>query len=343
MKHKSLISALTIATFIMLTACEEIIEFKGKETTPKIVLYAILQADSVITVNISESYSVIDNDHTPAQITDAVVRLYRDGTEVGVLSYEAPDNQPGDLREVTQSRYVSDGIKPLQGSIYRISVEVPGLKSVTAETSLPEPVPVTLSDTSIIERYDIWTYIRARVRFTDPAEDENYYMVSMRKIQGIYNGNPSLPYNPETGITIYQEDYYVDNTDEPLLNQNEDDDLFGIYYSNYFNVFTDELISGKQYDLSLRMDYSMPDTTYHEFKHFKINLISITYDLFLYLQSYSAHMQTRDDFMSEPVIVYSNVENGLGIVGAIAPSITTVEIGRYPVEGVKYRVAEPWN
>ena len=52
--------------------------------------------------------------------------------------------------------------------------------------------------------------------------------------------------------------------------------------------------------------------------------------------SLSLHHQTEGDFFAEPVFVYSNVENGLGMVGAQTNAQIIIQQGDYPVEGVNY-------
>ena len=51
-------------------------------------------------------------------------------------------------------------------------------------------------------------------------------------------------------------------------------------------------------------------------------------------------MQTNDAFITEPVLVYTNIENGLGVVGAMSSSTVTLKIGEYPVDGVTYEYSK---
>ncbi len=320
---------------LMMPSCEEIIEFKGEKTEPKIVMYALLNPDDTISVSIAKSHAVFDVRYTPSQITDAVVRLYRDGELIETLTYVPPE-PCSQCPSPEHSQYESQGIKPVPGSTYRIEAEVPGLKAVSAETSLPELVPVISIDTVTDSEYN--TFLVTKVKFADPGAAENYYRISVTRLEGHYNGDPSLPFNPEASVNVVMSDDTYSANDDPLIAPDQEEDLFGIYASNTYNVFSDELISGKEYDLTLKISYyRKPDTTHYEFAHFKIELHSITKAMYLYLRSYAAHMQTRDSFFSEPVLVYSNVTDGLGVVGAGVISMAVIEIGEYPVDGVIYQ------
>ena len=326
---------IAILTFIS-PSCVEKIEFEGDAMETKIVLYSILQPDSVITVFISKSHAVFDYKFEPVQITDAVVKLYRDGELAETLAYVAPSPQPEYHSPVLHSKYVSKGIKPVPGSTYRIEAEIPTLKTVAGETSLPDIVPIEKIDTASYKQDEMRAYLVAKVRFDDPGGRDNYYMVSGRQKNGHYNGNPAEPWYPGSSVSVTENDLYLGADDEPLIAPNLNEDPLGIY-SNNFRVFTDELIGGRQYDLTLKLSYMKPDTAHYEFSCSQIYLQSITRDLYMYLLSYSAHVEASDAYISEPVLVYTNVENGLGVVGARSFSSATIQIGRYPVEKVNYR------
>lgn len=317
-------------------SCEEIIEFKGEKTEPKIVLYAMLNADDTISVSVAKSHAVFDARYTPEQISNATVKLYRDGVLIETLTYVPP--QPCQNCPPAQySRYVSQSIRPVPGSNYRIEAEVPGLTPVSAETSLPALVPIVSLDTVTEQEGEYNTFLVTKVKFADPAATENYYRLTVTRLEGYYNGDPSVPYNPEASVNVVMSDDSYAAYADPIIAPEQEEDLFGMYISNTYNVFSDELISGREYDLMLKISYyRKPDTTRYEFVHFKIELHSITKDLFLYLRSYSAHLQTRDSFFAEPVLVYSNVTDGLGVVGSGVSTATSIEIGEYPVEGVNY-------
>lgn len=325
---------------LMMPSCEEIIEFKGEKTEPKIVLYALLNPDDTISVSLAKSHAVFDVMYTRQQITNAIVRLYRDGELIETLTYVPPEPCEHCFPP-EHSRYVSNGIKPVPGSTYRIEAEVPGLKPVSAETSLPALVPIVSIDTVTEQAGDYNTFLVTKVKFADPGATENYYRISVTRLEGHYNGDPTVPYNPEIPVRVTMSDDSYAATADPIIAPEQEEDLFGIYSSNTYNVFSDELISGQEYDLTLKISYYWkPDTTHYEFTHFKIELHTITKDMYLYLRSYAAHMQTRDSFFSEPVLVYSNVTDGLGVFGSGVISTANIEIGEYPVEGVNYQYGE---
>jgi len=323
-------------TLFFLSSCESIIEFKGEVTGPKIVIYALLQPDSLVTVSIAEGHSVFETKYEPGQITDAIVRLYNDGTLIETLAYVPPGPQPDYAPASQYSRYVSRDIKPGFGSTYMIEVEVPGLGTASGETRLPAPVPITGIDTLVKTAEWGEKHLVVKLNFRDPEGEENLYRLAARELEGMYGGDRNEPYSPEIPVSVIENDVSYGSYGEPLIAPKQEDDLFGMYMNNSYYLFTDELIAGKEYTLTMEYYLRQPDTIYYEFSHLYFMLQSVSRDLYMHLQSYSAHMQTKDNFLAEPVPVYTNITNGLGIVGAMSGSVVTLKRGDYPVEGVYY-------
>ena len=327
---------LAILTFFGVSCTEEI-SFTGEKIDPKIVIYSLLQPDSVITVSVAKSHAVFEERYVPKQITDAVVKLYRDGELIETLTWVEPEPQPEYYPVTPYSKYVSQGVKPVYGSTYRIEVEIAGMKKASGEVMLPDIVPVVSLDT--VEEMQPGGIIlkEVKVRFRDPGGINNFYRIAARTTEGIYYGDKTAPWSPEVPVTIFGSDRSYASDNDPVVNpRKEEQDLLGMEIQNTYHLFSDELISGKDYALTLEMNNRLPDTDYYEFSVFNFELQSITEDLYMYLRTSSAHMQTNDAFITEPVLVYTNIENGLGVVGALSSSRVTLKIGEYPVEGVTY-------
>jgi len=324
---------------LLSVACTEEIKFTGEKIDPKIVIYSLLQPDSVIKVSVAKSHAVFEEKYVPKQITDAMVKLYRDGELIETLTYVAPEPQPEYYSALPYSKYVSQGVKPVYGSTYRIEVEMAGMKKASGEVRLPDIIPVIGLDT--IENLPSGGNIimEAKVRFSDPGGKNNFYRISARCAEGMYYGDKSVPWSPETPVSVYVNDCsYASDNDPVITPRKEEQDLFDMQIQNTYHIFNDDLIAGKEYALTLELNHRWPDTDYYEFSLFDFELQSITEDLYMYLRTSSAHMQTNDAFITEPVLVSTNIENGLGVVGAMSSSTVTLIIGEYPVEGVTYEV-----
>lgn len=338
MKPKSIIIFLAAVALILTlsVSCETVIDYRGPDAQPKVVIYAVLQPDSLITVLVSESHSVFQLRYQSRQIPDATVRVYRDGVLLETLSYSEPSPAPDYAPRNPYSSYVSEANTPEPGSVYRVEVEVPGLPVAYGEAEVPSTVPVTITDTSSTETGYGYRELVVKFRFRDPAGEKNYYRFAASGTTGYYYGNKNEPYNPFTPVSVQRQELGYGSLSDPLIAPQQEDDIFDMYLQNTYFLFTDDLIPGREYSLRLTYSGVYPDTDYYEFLRARFCLNNITRDLYLHLQSYSAHIQTRDNFLAEPVPVYTNVVNGLGVVGASAVACDSLKIGEYPVEGVTY-------
>jgi hypothetical protein len=322
-------------------SCEKVIEFKGEALDPKIVVYSVLDPVSPVTASISVSHPVFDPEYTYEQIENAEVGLYKDGSFLEYLSYVPPVRITGYEYSPPLSTYISGSHKPVPGSTYRLEVSVSGYTPVVCEASFPTPVPIISVDTLTQTRneYD-WEYHTwlTKIRFQDPPEEDNFYRLVVRRSFGMYNGDKFFPFSADIPVIVYENEMGWIDTEDPLLVPTEEYSLFGSDVPNTFSIFSDELISGKEYELAINISQSDPpvDTSYHEFLHIKIELQSISRDLYMFLLSYEAHSTTEGAFFTEPVMVYSNVENGLGVFGTSIPSRFAILQGSYPDEGVMY-------
>ncbi len=329
------LTAVAMAALVTI-GCDTVIDYRGPETEPKVVIYALLQPDSLFVVSVSESHSVFQEKWQPRQIKNATVRVYRDDELLETLTYH--NYEPADYYYAVYpySLYTSQTNRPEFGHTYRVEVEVPGYPRAYGETVLPAPVTVEVIDTS----YAYGDYgnrqFNVKLRFRDPAGEENYYRFTAPATMGSYWGDPGQPYDPEQKIYVHINDLSYGALNDPIISPVQEDDIFDMYLHNDYYIFNDELIPGREYNLSLTYNEMIINTEYYEFMRAFFRLNSITRDLYLFLQSFSAYRQTSDNPLAEPVPVYTNVTNGLGVVGALSFTQDSLIIGEYPVEGVQY-------
>ena len=342
MKITTKIVSLTVVVLAVMihAGCERVIDYRGPETEPKAVIYALLEPDRLISVTVSESHSVFQVPWQPRQINDATVRVYRDGDLLETLAYKSPEPADENAPVSPYSLYSSVTNKPEFGHTYRIEVLIPGYPAAYGETELPDPVDVEVADTSSSDIGYGNRQLNVKLRFRDPADEENYYRFTAPATMGNYYAFPGEPYDPGQKVYIRIDDLSYGALSDPIISPMQDDDIFGIYPQNEYYVFTDELIPGKEYTLNLKYSGLNLNTENYEFLRASFRLNSITRDLYLYLQSYSVYGQTEGNPLAEPVPVYTNIINGLGIVGALSFSQDSLKIGEYPVEGVQYEMQQ---
>ncbi len=192
--------------------------------------------------------------------------------------------------QVTTFNHVGDGIYMAdyvceKGNSYTLKVSR-GNEEVSSTTHIPESVPFQLIDTATIISQDMYQstpYLRFRIKIEDPVQDVNYYMISFK--------NKGYP------ISFYTRESFVENGTDRFLN---------------YAIFSDKLINGQSRVLTLDIEtYNFME----EVNPLEIYVNAISKDMYLYYVQLSKYYEAQGGFLAEPVMVYSNIQNGLGIFG----------------------------
>jgi hypothetical protein len=285
-------------------------------TAPLIVINASISPDTLIQVTVSRSMHILDNSPI-IKLTNATVEVYEDDVLMGTLPHWKNGIFKGNLYAQI-------------GKTYTIKVTNEGLPDAEAHCTVPAAPEIVDIDTATT--YD--EYNNAEMRFSlsfrDKAGEKNYYHVfAMQR----YSYMEYDPYS-FTVDTLYQtaDTVIVDTTwgietpverFEPLWLQSEDIVVSQQLGNNYGVILSDELIEGQDCTLRFSSYMYFPGedsvTMYFYLKE-------ITEDLYRYYYSYEEHLYAKDDPFSEPVTVFSNVNNGLGIVGAFAQDVDSIKL-----------------
>ncbi len=299
----TLIAAIAIS--LLTGACTSDIDIPD-EGAPVIVVNLLAQSDSILSASITHSWPHSLHDRPDVTVSDAVATLLVNGSVSHTLTYN----------ESTRT-YVS-GYRPAQGDRIEISVTSPTYGSAYAMTEIPRKVPidnysfipVEVTDyNGIVSDGTSLTYLRTleirySITFTDPADQENYYLISGR----VYHENG--------GGTC----------SDPILNEN-DSPLDLIFSSNKsFVVFSDRSINGKTYTLNYTCTYT-PFIPVVDFEAGRLTdriaVCSISRDYYLYLLSiykkYGELNSNLENFgLTEPKQIFTNITNGAGIAAAMS-------------------------
>lgn len=345
-----------ISLFIIFNSCIDEIKLKEDYTASKLVVNAFITNESGILVKLYKN-KPINSKYEPKLSTKAKIVLYENGIEKETLepwviydfNYDYnSDNQP-QKADSTYMYYSKETIIKT-GNTYKIVVECEGFETVSAETTVPEPVPVTAFDSLNIQKEwygNQYTEYNYKLNFTDPSKQINYYrlvvLTSHAKKSFFTLGTDTIEY---IDMNNYQQSAYISSTDPLLTNENKDANsyVFG-ELDNRYGIFSDEMIDGKPYELNFTAHFqnyvgNIIDYDAGELLIVKLVLQSLNTDMYYYLRSIDA--QEYNDYMmfTEPVPIYSNVENGFGVFGAYANSEVELLYGEYPKEGVKYYTGE---
>ncbi len=322
-----------MVTVLSLISCTKIIPVNEDYQDPAIVLNSTFDInDEVLSVFVTESQRIYGYHQHYRMVDDADIALFKDGQKVGdfVLGNDyivRPEYDPGYGAKYNLAVGSLDA-----NAKYAISFEHATMGKAFAETSFPSSFTVDSVSFSVeqVMDYDVLINVLvANVSFTDQAGEDNYYQL----IDGIYSKGDMhmyFYYDSITGMYVQSEpdSIFISSYSmasncyeqiDPLIKPNEDD-LFS-YTENQFMVFNDDLIDGKSYTLKVVLIYGcgedyleQMDTTKGEFCSCNIELRTISKDLYLYYRSVDDFYWNDGSLFAEPVQIYSNVDNGLGIV-----------------------------
>ncbi len=345
-------------TYILIVAlltvsCEKTIDFKGKVTEPMLVVNSIISPDSTVVVEVSESRFFLEDNNGTKYIENADLRLIVNGQDKGkMVKFPAIGTYGTDYR-------VSAGDE------VKIEVSAPGFTPVSSLTIIPPKPTILAVDTSSTysQAYDVrgWGFnnnptvwdtvgeftlkkIHFKMKFQDKSNEKNYYrlIVKRRTYSDKSNSGGLIDTREyvETYLSYFQDVVFQDQNQNPM---GEFGDIFGGEVNSYnYNMFSDELIDGKEYELQfddlIRLDYisyKESGSGYQENQEnpertvYLIYLQEISADYYLYVRSMVAAQNVDGNPFVEPVQVLSNIENGIGIFGSYTSSEPYVIEFRY--------------
>ncbi|MEM8906571.1 MAG: DUF4249 domain-containing protein [Bacteroidota bacterium] len=252
----------------------------------QLVLHAVLtDTDTIWNALIGRSIGLLETtDADGFYLNDAQVMLYQNEQEVLTLNPQTPD--PANLVEYNFSAPVLPEQMDHRAS-YTFRVSHPDFPSLVARQSFPQQVPLSQSlirENSGLNDFGERTN-QVELRFTDPAGVANYYEVSL------------FAFDTTTGAIFLTELSTLDPNLRPGRGEGY--------------LLSDERFDGNAY--RLLMDY-VPE--WGEDVDVELYAIwrTVTSDYFRYALSVKAQEDAQDfGTFAEPVSIYSNVENGLGI------------------------------
>ena len=295
---------------ISLTGCVKVINDDLQSEETKLVINSVISPDSVFTVNVSKTSNIFDDEslNNLPFINDAEVKVYEDGDFLFNLDFD-------------EHGYYFRDYYPETGKKYTVEVLQKDYKTISSTTVIPEAVKVKSFDTITEEWSDEYQayYLSTSFKYDDPEDVENFYMLRGEAFSEDSDGN----------IYNLKLDFAVPEVDESL---------YDISWGNL--LWSDRLIDGMNITVKFYfffwsyVDDGTGDKELGQIK-FRFYFTSVSKDYYLYLKSVNLYYETVDtDPFMEPVIIYSNVENGYGVFGSFSTDTNTL-IYNIPFRGFK--------
>lgn len=332
------------ACLILLSACEDRRTFEPRDFERGIVVNAIVSPDTDWATQISYTKSIFDPSDFSI-VEDAKVRIA-----------DLTSGQSFFL-ELKEDGHYRRSLKPASGHEYLVSVKIDGEEEIRAYSYIPSvpevnvntvvkgevgeqsiEIDIEITDNPEEENYYVWELLEV---------SEDHYLS-----QG--NGN-SIPNEQEDPGKENDEGQHSDggsgDPEDPIQQEYEsepDDSLEpesiysfdnleaeGEYQKKEINtpsfLSDSDVKSGKianrlildasfisKFETAIGRNDENPDNT--NIPLFELKVMAVSPDLFEYLKSYESYKQSeiKNTSISDPVLVHSNIENGLGIFGGFS-------------------------
>lgn len=309
----------TLLLGVFLTSCYRKIDLDEYRTTPKIVINSVVSPDTVVMASITRTWFYPDK-KPYVNLPHAHVELYINNQYIETMQWKTLNNprnpdQPDTL-------FLSNTI-PAEGDRIKIVASTPEYGTVTAEDIIPKKVPIknashTIKKGNGVYQGTISDYfeIYYEVTFDEFPEKNNYYLAKITQIKTGYYG------------------YYETEIDyiDPVFKEQDailDESMaFNGLEKRGGALFTDQSINGQTYTLQIKETTAELDETEQRI----ISIYSLSESYFLYLLSLQKIAGSTLEGglgnigLAEPLRVYSNVEEGTGILGGNQHSETTITL-----------------
>ena len=320
---------LAILLTLLGTSCEKDVEFRGETRDPKLNLKTMIGLNGENhTIGVTESV-LIWGDDKAQPIDNATFKIRRNGIEVPVET--SIDEKSGGTHYSFRSPFEA-------GDRFELEGETPEHGRITASDVVPSPAIIRDVKAKNVNPGTDDYYTRLSVTIADPAGEKNYYAIRLIRIEYYlnrwweWNREEQKEYFKEE-IISHEEEYWREFRKDEILFGNIDGTPTGI---RRWSQFSDELIDGCEYTLTLRLDKTGPNRRDPETmppgqwqgslvvgQDFRVEILTLSPGLFQYLRSVELAQHQSSSF-SEPVQIYSNVTGGYGILGAYNVASATV-------------------
>ena len=288
---------------------ETVIDVEIPPHEPVLVLNGILDTDTTISVLLSHSVGAFEQ-NIPSCIIDAQVLLFENNQFIDTLSIDLVNTDSVNFYDDKGSHqipinYYKSSIIPTSGNIYKIVVNHPNYNSIQASTYIP--LDISVNDI-LVDTTTFTDKIRVNFSFNDQGGQRNYYRMKLFA----------------NCMKSWFDEYYNDTIEyawSGYVEMMSNDPSFpaGIPFDGYTFIgneviFTDALFNGQEKQISI--DVVSEGYRYDDCDTIGIKLSTFSDDTYDYYNSLGDHIDKGDLglFGGETVPVFSNVENGLGVL-----------------------------
>jgi len=281
------------AALLLCVACEEPISLDIESVTPQIVVNGTFTPNHTFQITLSKNKALLSNDTTEFIANAKVQILDEQGGLLKELKYQEKAAVP---------YYEFPGFQPQAQKIYQLAIEIPGYPMMYATSSAPNSVPIQSIQTEEITRDSTTSLYSLNINTSilDPQGEQNYYHLQLYYQQIAERSTTNgLVNKPDSFIPI------------PIRNTNSQNSTVVTDINKNGVLFSDEQLDGLP--LNLQFQTVLDQELTGDNPQIVGELRTISRDYYLYYTSLTRQLENKDRPFAEPVLVFNNIENGLGI------------------------------
>ena len=296
---KYLIAPFLILLTIGFSSCEKVIEAKDlPQQDPMLVANSLVYADSAVRISVSSSKSILSGKDYKL-IPQAVCDLFEDDVYLGSVN--------------TNSNGLS--VFPViakENKKYSIQVGASGYKTISASTMVPPKISIT-----DIQRYDT---TNSQYKFSDYSQGQGgkylggtgkfrFAIIDDITVKNYYKASPVVIVYDASGDSRLVQDTYISSNVTGLGD--------GALYSGALGIDDQTIVNGKevQVDISVTFNYPVEVFMFDPVRvEVYLEVANLSQDYYKYQKTLNDQVSIGAGFFSEPVLVYTNIANGAGIL-----------------------------
>ena len=294
---------------LLAAGCEKVVEFEVGDQEQRVVVNSMVSADSTVSIKLSYSRFFLEGNYwnsTFPTIDNATVELLRNGNAETVA--------------LVGGGVYQSNCRPNPGDELKLKVMVPGKKTVESSCRVPVRADFEVVDFVVdtVSGYRGDVKCRLRLKMNDKGGERNYYRVEVKGWSTGWDEDLEMEVPSRMWMSLSSSDpvFNLDMDLEEVIGGGVENEVWGRALD-----FDDQMFEGGSHVLTINFEYY--DYLWYENNRYVLNPMDYPLEIFvgsiseeLYRYSQTREAAEGDDllsFFAEPVQVYCNIKNGLGI------------------------------
>lgn len=293
---------------ILVVGCEKNLEYQLTNQAPKVLMYAFPMPDSTLKIHASYSTNILSASDSKG-IENLEYNITVNGANAHSGAYPA-----------SQGWHTEPALLGKSGDSYRLEYELPNGTKISGQTTIPYPVQIMRVDTISASNTNTdgkpENMLRCTVEIIDPGATKNHYQIRVDYEETTQS---------DTLSSLIQTIPFI-KEDKVFLVRNDESSIL-LTQIDLQGTFTDYLFNGKNYGIKLLIpEKYLNKTTPTQSAKLIVYLYTLTPEYYHFMRSSIEETAFKDYPVFEPLNLFSNINNGIGVVAGLSVDSVWVKL-----------------